>query len=210
VNTKKFLAHYEITTDSGNAAVPSAIKKRVDEDYLFILDRLGGKTFNDGIFRVYRGDQVVEATKTITSMFAAVKITAIAFGYDWLGRQFVVDSSEMNDGKPTVVCLEPGVPNSYCTDKPIVPFFNEDLVTMADAALSESLFKKWRKKHKKPIAPDECVGYKTPLFLGGEDNLDNMELTDLDVYLTLCAKLWNKVKDLPDGTPIGEISIEDE
>jgi hypothetical protein len=96
-------------------------------------------------------------------MFTAVKTTAIVFGYDWLGRQFVVDYSELRESKPTVVCLEPGVPDSFCTDKTILDFFNEDLVTMADAALAESLFKKWRKRHKKPIAPDECVGYNDVL-----------------------------------------------
>lgn len=210
MNVKKFLEHYDVTLDSGNPALPSAIRKHVDEDYLFILDTLGGKTFNDGVFRVYRGDQVAGFTTTIASMFAAVKTTAIAFGYDWMGRQFVVDYSEMVDDKPTVVCLEPGVPDSFCTAEPILPFFNKALVTSADAALAEPLFRRWRKKRKRPIAPHECVGYKMPLFLAGEDELDNMELTDLDVYLTLCAQLWNKVKDLPDGTPIGEISIEDE
>src|SRR5262249_49083215 len=136
--------------------------------------------------------------------------SAIAFGYDWMGRQFVVDYSEMVDDKPTVVCLEPGVPDSFCTDEPILSFFNKALVKNADAALAEPLFRKWRKKHRTPIAPNECVGYKTPLFLGGEDELENMELTDLEVYLTLCTQLWNKVKDLPEGTPVGEISIDDE
>lgn len=210
MDVRRFVAHYDITADSGNAAVPSAIRKRVDDDYLFILDKFGGKTFNNGIFRVHRGDHVVHATRTITSIFAAVKSTAIVFGYDWMGRQFVVDYSEMADNKPTVVCLEPGVPDSFCTDEPVLSFFNEVLVKNADAALAEPLFKKWRKKHKMPIPPDQCVGYKTPLFLGGEDELDNMELTDLDVYPTLCAQLWNKVRDLPEGTPISEISIDDD
>jgi hypothetical protein len=54
----------------------------------------------------------------------------------------------------------------------------------------------------KPSAP-----HKAPLFLGGKDSLSNLERTDLDVYLSLCAKLWNKVKDLPEGTPIGELII---
>jgi hypothetical protein len=29
---------------------------------------------------------------------------------------------------------------------------------------------------------DQCVGYKKPLFLAGVDDVENIELSDLDVY----------------------------
>jgi hypothetical protein len=48
----------------------------------------------------------------------------------------------------------------------------------------------------------ECVGYRKPLFLGGADNLTNVEMLDLDVYWTLTAQLIAKTRGLPAGTKI--------
>jgi hypothetical protein len=33
-----------------------------------------------------------------------------------------------------------------------------------------------------------------PLFLGGEDNIDNLELTDMEVYWYIIAQLISKTK----------------
>jgi hypothetical protein len=48
----------------------------------------------------------------------------------------------------------------------------------------------------------QCVGYKIPLFLGGEDGPDNFEISDLDVYWHITAQLIEKTKGLPIGTPV--------
>jgi hypothetical protein len=39
---------------------------------------------------------------------------------------------------------------------------------------------------------------------GGTDELENLRLVDMDVYLELCRQLWEQVKDLSDGTAVGE------
>lgn len=43
----------------------------------------------------------------------------------------------------------------------------------------------------------ECGGYRIPLFLGGEDSLENMEVSDMEVYWDMTDQLWEAVKDLP-------------
>jgi hypothetical protein len=48
----------------------------------------------------------------------------------------------------------------------------------------------------------QCVGYRKPLFLGGADKLENLELSDLDVYWHLMGQLIAKTKGLPRGTPV--------
>ena len=47
-----------------------------------------------------------------------------------------------------------------------------------------------------------CFGYQLPLFLGGEDALANLELSDLDVYWTFMDQLRLQAMGLAEGTPI--------
>ena len=41
-----------------------------------------------------------------------------------------------------------------------------------------------------------------------EDSLENMEVSDMEVYWDMTDQLWEAVKDLPEGTKIGNISFE--
>jgi hypothetical protein len=50
------------------------------------------------------------------------------------------------------------------------------------------------------------VGYGVPLFLGGQDVVDNLELTDLDVYWSVCGQLRCGAMSLPPGTSINQVS----
>lgn len=209
MNLAPFFRRFRITHDDGNAPLPASIRKKVDDEFLLVFEQCGGKTFNHGIFRVYRGDQIARRTVMISRMFRAIRGQAVAFGADWLGRQFVLDFSEVVRGKPTVVCLEPGVPDSFCTDQSILAFCNDTLVKKADAALARNLFREWRATSNIDIRPDQCVGYRVPLFLNGKDTLRNLELTDMEVYLDLCTQLWDRVKDLPEGTSIDHVSMEE-
>ncbi len=54
---------------------------------------------------------------------------------------------------------------------------------------------------------DECVGYQTPLFLGGVDATTNLEICDVDVYWTLSAQILAQVGGLPVGAPISKFII---
>jgi hypothetical protein len=71
-----------------------------------------------------------------------------------------------------------------------------------------SFLAEWKKKSNSILDRTQCIWYKKPLFLWGTDSIDNLELTDLEVYISLAWQLWNAVKDLPEGTEIWKISIE--
>ena len=57
------------------------------------------------------------------------------------------------------------------------------------------------------LAFDQCAGYKVPLFLGGEDSIHNLELSDIEVYWSLMAQLRLATIDLAPGTRISEIEF---
>ncbi len=59
--------------------------------------------------------------------------------------------------------------------------------------------------HSHPVGI--CVGYKKPLFLGGSDTTDNLELAKLEVYWEISAQLLNKTRDLPIGTHVNNIGM---
>jgi hypothetical protein len=60
----------------------------------------------------------------------------------------------------------------------------------------------------KQLAPGECFGYSVPPVLGGELEPDNFEPTDLQVHFGMLGQIHEQIKDLPPGTPIGEIEFE--
>jgi hypothetical protein len=48
----------------------------------------------------------------------------------------------------------------------------------------------------------QCLSYKIPPVLGGSFDLDNVEVTDLDVHQHVIAQILEQVRDLPDGATI--------
>ena len=57
-----------------------------------------------------------------------------------------------------------------------------------------------------PLDMRECVGYRVPLFLGGTDDVSNLERSDLAVYWSLCGQLRTRTVELPPGTAIHGVS----
>jgi hypothetical protein len=58
------------------------------------------------------------------------------------------------------------------------------------------------------LGPGECFSYKIPLVLGGKYEPENFEPTDLQVHFSVLGQIHRQVKDLPPGTPIGDIKIK--
>jgi hypothetical protein len=42
-----------------------------------------------------------------------------------------------------------------------------------------------------PLDHNKCVGYKVPLFLGGEDEISNLDELDMEVYWSIIGQLMN-------------------
>lgn len=203
-----FLKQYKVTADAGNVPMPAHLGKVLDADFQYCLNQLGGKTFHNGLYRVYRWDQIAKYSQIVGKMFAAVDRKCAVFASDWLGRQFAVDFTEILDGKPSITCFDFGTPETFTTDTPILVFHNQDLTEKADITIEPVFFQQWWASNPTPIGFDQCISYKNPLFLGGEKTVDNLDVTDLEVHLEIMSQLWEQVKDLPEGTPIGEIRID--
>lgn len=73
------------------------------------------------------------------------------------------------------------------------PFFllHEQLDELREPALAGSFFARWALANPEllPLDVTQCAGYKVPLFLGGKDVLENLEVIDLEVYWSLSGQL---------------------
>ena len=50
-------------------------------------------------------------------------------------------------------------------------------------------------------------GWEKPCVLGGEFSSDNLEPTDIEVHFSMQGQIWNQVKDLPEGSSIGNVNV---
>jgi hypothetical protein len=57
------------------------------------------------------------------------------------------------------------------------------------------------------LAHNEVYDFRTPPVLGGSLEIENLASMDFAVALNIAGQIHGQVRDLPPGTPIGEITI---
>jgi hypothetical protein len=178
--------------------------------YQELFERFAGCTFENGLYRLRdnRSGPVVAAL--LAAAFPGYAQRAHPFGYDWLGSQFALDERRVEGGEALVLILEPGTGEALEVPLSFVQF-HEQLDDLREAALAATFFAEWAAANPAsvPLKHSDCVGYRVPLFLNGQDVIDNLEVSDLDVYWTICGQLRQKTRNLPAGTPIRGVEIED-
>ena len=117
-----------------------------------------------------------------------------------------MDYGRVEHREPLVLLLEPGtgealeIPCSFSA-------FHEQLDELREPALAESFFASWPAASPEliPLGVTQCAGYKIPLFLGGKDAPNNLEVIDIEVYWSLSGQLRQGTRTLPPETSIGQI-----
>jgi hypothetical protein len=158
---------------------------------------LGGRSLSGGLYRVHSQSAAIRWTAEVAEAFPDFAHRIACFGYDWLGRQFALDSARADaSGRPLVLLVEPGTGEALEIPVNLAQFHEIELIHEADAALAERFYREWRTRSgdDAPLALDECVGYRVPLFLGGKDEVDNLERTDAEVYWSLSGQLRQQVR----------------
>lgn len=162
----------------------------------------GGSSFNGGLYRVVQVSSLDTWADRVGYAFPEFKGRITCFGYDWLGRAFAIDERRLEGGKPGVVMFEPGTGQALKIPANIETFHDDELVNFGEAALALEFFQRWQKFARTKLKYDQCAGYKKPLFLGGGDDVGNLQISDIDVYWHISGQFILKAKGLPIGTPI--------
>lgn len=171
-------------------------------DWNNLFDRFGGTSFENGLYRVIRASDVGEWNARVAAAFPEFSERITCFGFDWLGRVFAVDPKRSEGGQSGVIMFEPGTGEALEIPCNIGSFHDEEIIEYGDAALASDFHKRWSANGGSAPQYRQCVGYKKPLFLGGTDELGNLELSDIDVYWHLLGQLILKTKGLPPGVPV--------
>lgn len=177
------------------------------EGYASFSSEFSGASFGGGLYRIHNDETGPLALTLIAQAFPEFAARACPFGFDWLGRQFPVDLGRLVEGHPLVLLLEPGTGEALEIPVPFSVFHNEELTQYADAALARDFFKIWSAANSDslPLRRDQCVGYRVPLFLGGSDTAENVEVSDLEVYWSICGQLRLGAMRLPPESEINRI-----
>jgi len=163
----------------------------------------------DGAYRLHQRDDVQRFTSLAAEAYPAFASRIECFGANWQGCQYATDRARVERGEKLVLLLEPGTGGALEIPATFAAFHDPQLFEHTDAALALSFYRDWLNAGGAAPAYTQCVGYKRPLYLGGADNVSNLELGDFEVYWGLAAQLLAKVRGLPVGTRIGNVSIGD-
>ncbi len=80
----------------------------------------------------------------------------------------------------------------------LIGFHDIRLVDRMNGAISSGYFAEWLEAGGDEPAFDQCVNQKIPYFLGGcADEVDDLELSDLDVYWHLSSQLICWARTVP-------------
>jgi hypothetical protein len=171
------------------------------------FEDFSGCSFNQGLYRIHSSINLEKWNKIVGDAFPDFRKRIFCFGYDWLGRHFALDNERIEQGEPLILMLEPGTGEVLEIPVNFLSFHNEELVLYTNEALAEDFFISWLQIGNPSPKHNECIGYKRPLFLGGTDTVDNLEVADMEVYWSISGQLISKVKKLSPGTNIDDIFI---
>jgi T6SS immunity protein Tdi1, C-terminal len=206
----QFAATFRLDTADTGTELWDDPRLTAADGYSEFARRFAGRSFNLGLYRVHDTESGPRSADLLREAFPAFASRACPFGYDWLGRQFAVDADRREEGQPLVLLLEPGT--GQALEIPL-PFraFHDQLGELREAALAAPFFAEWSEKNQTsvPLKRDVCVGYRVPLFLGGTDAVQNLEVVDFGVYWSLAADLLVSTRDQPPGTRITGVSIDE-
>ncbi|MCL2152512.1 MAG: DUF1851 domain-containing protein [Oscillospiraceae bacterium] len=167
------------------------IREKQGNALLELRNEFQGMEFGDGIYRVFRTDDIPKWKKIISGAYNDFRRYFEPFGFDWLGRCFAVDLRKKT--KSNILMFEIGTAEVLEIPCNIIEFHNKEIPLNGEACLSKSFFAQWRASNRQNINYSECIGYKVPLFLNGEDSVQNLELSDMEVYWSVISQIKNQI-----------------
>ena len=171
-----FSGFFEFVNVTNNTEVQS-----VDD----FLRACSGKSFLNGLYRIHNTEDMTKWNEIVGKTFPQYMDKINVFGYDWLGRNFAIDLK-----KGTILLFEPGTGEVFDIPVDFEDFHNIEIAQYHEDSLASAFFNEWYEVNNHYILKhNQCAGYKIPLFLNGEDDVENLEISDMEVYWEIMMPL---------------------
>ncbi|MEV0082562.1 hypothetical protein [Saccharopolyspora sp. NPDC050642] len=174
---EQFLDAYRLTAAGGGQEVPDSVHPVLAP----LFSQLGGSTFDDGLYRVHTPASAAVIDGYVVDAFPELDGRVACFGFDWLGQQWAIDTGSGTPDDPHILLLNPNTGEVSPFPVAFSRFHDDVLIDIKD--LGERHFGEWAAEYpgQLPLAFDECVGNKIPIFIGGDDSFENMRKQNLQV-----------------------------
>jgi hypothetical protein len=170
-----------------------------------LVIRFAGATFGDGLYRLYEPHEIAKWTSAATDVFPELDGRIVCFGMNWLGYQFALDVQRHEDGEPLVLMLDPGSGEAVDIPATFVGFHEEIVLEYTDAILGSDLFEEWRAEGHPPPRSGWCAGCRVQIFLGGADDVSNLELMEAEAFWNRSGRL--RASGAPPADSMGNAQI---
>lgn len=155
--------------------------------YKDFFDNLGGMQFDDGLFNTIRLEDAGKWEEYLVDAFPKLDGKVLPFGYTWDGVFFSID---LRDGK--IFVCDVGENSCFWIGISLADFLNECLTDPSMDSLNSAEYRQWKATNG-PVPYGFCAGWRIPLFLSGKDEIENRELSDLEVYWGVFGQIRQQV-----------------
>ncbi len=178
--------------------------KNIPFKYSELLLDCGGKSYDKGLYTIHTFEESIKWTNLLGEYFEKYQGEILAFGHDWLGRQFCVPTRS----NECILVFDPATQQDFHMDENLLDFHNNFLFEKKEQFFSSDTFKSVLTHLQiKGLDYNRCIGLKTSLFLGGNEELSNYESSDLEVYWDIEFQISTQVKGMPKGTVVSKLAI---
>lgn len=201
---ERFVAHF---VEDGPALAGATFHVRLEPEH--VLAVLSGRSFNGGLYRLHTPKAAVKWNAIVGWLFGLYAGRISVFGYDWLGRQFALDSGRIENGRPLVVMFDAAHGENFLIPADIAGFHDKILVDLPEPTLAQAACRAWRAAGNGPPPLGQCAGFKRPLVMGGSDEVANLAPIDIAVEWELLQQLWSAKRRLPEGASTDKVRVRD-
>ena len=168
-----------------------------------------GCSFANGLYRVHAVSEIQKWTRICVEAFPKFANRVLCFSSSWFGDQFALDSKRTERGEYQVLLFEVGTGKALQIPATFNSFHDIELTQDQESILLISLFRAWTASGGATPRRDQCVGYKIPPFLGGkQEDISNLENTDMEVYWSISGQLASQAKGLAPRIRVDGVKID--
>ena len=195
---KKFREKFRVTENIENNKIDDQSYFK-ENGFLFlkeIINTFGGNIYNHGVFKIHTFEYVQIWTGYLKNYFIEEfpKFDMLCFASNWQGIMYCINSTNSK-----IVYFDPATCEFFEAEFSIIDFFDKILVEGEYDIIFEEYFNETREFMKfNLIQFDKSIGHIIYLHLGGQDDVDNLEIVDTEVLWETQIEVANRINEIPD------------